>query len=206
VPVLGCGSIAAGVWWGDLLPITVTVGAIKHPDPNDQDAIDKGIEAGKQYDIKSKSARDFYDGLKKLHDACIEKKGMPACCCIEHLILDGHSTAGLGGEEALRVLSESEIADIKSWLCAGATITVYGCFAFSTAKRYSLYRLHFDLAMLLAEKGGTYEGFKSTTTGLVPDVVSSDPDEKKTTKLPIPEGATRDDVRKGFKKNDPKGN
>lgn len=56
------------------MPITVIVGAIKEPNPNDQDSVDKGIATSKVHQVKSKSAKEFYDGVKKLHDACVEKR------------------------------------------------------------------------------------------------------------------------------------
>src|SRR5579871_618097 len=100
--------------------LTVTVGAVKHPDPKDQDSVDQGIAGGSQYDVKSKSAKDFYDGLKKLHDDCLERHPDDDCC-IKTLILDGHSTAGLGGGETLDNLSAAQIANLKAMLCKDAT-------------------------------------------------------------------------------------
>jgi hypothetical protein len=185
------------------VPMTIVVGARKYSGPAHQDSVDQGITDGKQYDIKSDSARNFYDGIKRLRDACIEKNGADKCC-IEHLILDGHSTAGLGGREGLDKLTAPEIANLKSWLCKNATISMYGCFSFNLTL-FPEYKLHLDMAMLLSEGGGTYEGFISTTQGLYPNVKSSDKDEKKPTKVPIPKGTTEDDVKKSFKKVDPNG-
>jgi hypothetical protein len=185
--------------------LTIIVGAIKHPDPKDQDGVDQGIENGTQFDVKSKSAKDFYDGIKKIYDACVEKHPNDAeACCIKKLVLDGHSTAGLGGGETLDNLTAAEIADLKKMLCKDATIVVLGCFAFHL-NTFPQYKLHLDLAMLLAEKGGTYEGYQSMTRKLYPKVESTDPNEKKPSKLRIPKGAKEDDVKKGFKKISPTG-
>ena len=139
------------------MPITIVVGAIKYSDPEHQDGVDKGIESSKRYDVKSKSAKDFYDGVKRIYDACLERNHTAECCCIEHLIIDGHSTAGLGGREGLDKLSNAQISSLKAMLCTNATITVLGCFVFNL-KLFKEYKLHLDLAMLLAERGGTYEG------------------------------------------------
>src|SRR5262249_10146738 len=126
-------------------------------------------------------------------------------CCIEHLILDGHSSACLGGGEGLDRLTAAEVTDLKSMLCKGATISELGCYAFNLILIQPQYRLHLGLAMLLADKGGTYEGYKDSTTGLHPDVVSSNPNETQPTQVAIPQGATEDQVKQSFKQVDPKG-
>lgn len=79
-----------------------------------------------------------------------------------------------------------------------------GVLRFRSHALYPEYKLHLDLATLLAEKGGTYEGFIDMTTGLYPDVKSDDPNEKKPTKMPVPKGASKREVNKQFKKIDPR--
>jgi hypothetical protein len=186
------------------MSLTIIVGAVKHPDPKDQDGVDQGIENGRQYNVKSKSAADFYNGVKKIYDSCVEKHTCDDCC-IKKLVLDGHSTAGLGGGEGFEKLTAAQIKGLKNMLCKDATIADYGCFAFDLKQFLPQYKLHLDLAMLLSEKGGTYEGFISMTQQLYPNVVSSDPNEKKPTRVPIHKGAKEDDVKKAFKKVDPTG-
>lgn len=180
----------------------LVVGVIKQPDSNSQDSVDAGIAGGAQYNVKSKSASDFYQGIKKAHDDCIASKKNDDCC-IKHLTVDGHSTAGLGGGEGFDKLTAAQIKDLKSMLCKGATITFLGCRAFNT-KKWPQYKTHLSLAMLLTESGGTYEGYGSTTTGLYPNVVSSDPNEKTPTQVSVPAGATEADVQASFDKVDPK--
>ncbi len=194
--------------------LKIVVGAIKYSDKKKQDSVDKGIERSRNFDVKSKSALDFYNGLKQKVEDCREAEIKRAeaegtepdfsNCCIEHLTIDGHSTAGLGGKQTLDDLTQQQRNDIKGWLCKGATITVLGCFAFHL-NLFPEYKLHLQLPVLLSGKGGVYEGYKSTTVGLYPDVESTDKNEKKTTKVDVAEGATEAEIKDAFKKVYPTG-
>ena len=144
--------------------------------------------------------------LEELEEAADEE--VSDACCIEQLTVDGHASAGLGGEQGFDKLTKSQKADLQDWLCPNATIIIEGCFAFDfTRAEVPVYAYHLELALLLSKKGGTYRGFKGETAGRHPETFPVDQEEgqgrEDMTKVSIRKGATRKEVEDLFRKTYP---
>jgi hypothetical protein len=194
--------------WSDAYGLgqQVVVGAIKYG-KDSTDAVDKDLMKSTTH-CKSYSAVDFYNCVNNKYVACMksstkateaEKKKE---CCIEKLVRDGHSLAGLGGQEGFDKIKD-KIPTLKNELCPDAVIVEAGCYGYDYTK-HEIYVTHIELAMLLTQSGGTYKGWAGGTQGLYPDVSPSTPknpnEENKAFETPISPGESREKVKEKFDK------